>query len=250
MPHTVLSIDTMVYALSTFVSIPSVSSDLSHREDCRQAAIWLKKCLHQLGAESTLVRDIIINIHSLNDVMFSSYLLVSLEIPLYWVLFVEVKESIASPGYFFMGQCERYLLQLGFTKITRHYDVISAPMEGWKSNPFKADGRNGYLYGRGVSDDKGPIIVVACAAAELLRRRALGVDLIFLIEGEEEVGSTGFMDAVRKHKVPFIFRYSFDFCLHPAQAQIGHVDAILLRFALLFEVGLFVSSHLIVTPRG
>ena len=46
----------MTYALSTFVSIPSVSSDPLHLEDCRQAAIWLKKCLHQLGAESTLVR--------------------------------------------------------------------------------------------------------------------------------------------------------------------------------------------------
>jgi len=45
----------MDYALSKFISIPSVSSDLSHREDCRQAAIWLKKCLSQLGAESTLV---------------------------------------------------------------------------------------------------------------------------------------------------------------------------------------------------
>lgn len=45
----------MIYALSIFVSIPSVSSDPLHREDCRQAAIWLKKCLHQLGAESTLV---------------------------------------------------------------------------------------------------------------------------------------------------------------------------------------------------
>lgn len=50
----------MIYALSKFVSIPSVSSDPSHREDCRQTAIWLKKCLGQLGAESTLVR---LNLH-------------------------------------------------------------------------------------------------------------------------------------------------------------------------------------------
>jgi acetylornithine deacetylase/succinyl-diaminopimelate desuccinylase-like protein len=44
-------------------------------------------------------------------------------------------------------------------------------------------------------------MAVACAAAELLRKRALGVDLVFLIEGEEETGSAGFMDAIRKHKV-------------------------------------------------
>ena len=49
-------LDTMLYALSRFVSIPSVSNSPQHREDCRQGAIWLKKCLNQLGAsQSTLV---------------------------------------------------------------------------------------------------------------------------------------------------------------------------------------------------
>jgi acetylornithine deacetylase/succinyl-diaminopimelate desuccinylase-like protein len=84
-----------------------------------------------------------------------------------------------------------------------HYDVISAPLEGWTSDPFTLTGRNGYLYARGVTDNKGPIMAVACAAAELLRRRALGLDLVFLIEGEEECGSAGFGQAVRKHKVCF-----------------------------------------------
>jgi len=207
----VLITDTMVYALSLFISIPSVSSDPLHREDCRQAAIWLKKCLQQLGAESTLVRD---NIHCFcSDAMFFSCLLVSLEILSYWLPFVGVRERIPSPEYFFMGQYGRHLFQLVIhSNISRHYDVISAPIDGWNSDPFKVDGRNGYLYGRGVTDDKGPIIAIACAAAELLRRRALGVDLIFLIEGEEEVGSTGFMDAVRKYKVFFIFR-QFSFIL-------------------------------------
>lgn len=51
-----ICLDTMLHALSKFVSIPSVSSEPHHREDCRQAAIWLKKCLTQLGAEATLVR--------------------------------------------------------------------------------------------------------------------------------------------------------------------------------------------------
>jgi len=46
----------MLYALSKFISIPSVSNSPQHREDCRQGAIWLKKCLNQLGAsQSTLV---------------------------------------------------------------------------------------------------------------------------------------------------------------------------------------------------
>lgn len=47
--------DTMRYALSKFISIPSISADISHKEDCRQGAIWLKKCLGQLGAHTALV---------------------------------------------------------------------------------------------------------------------------------------------------------------------------------------------------
>jgi hypothetical protein len=48
--------ETLIYALSKFVSIPSVSSCPDHREDCRQAAIWLTKCFAQLGASSKAVR--------------------------------------------------------------------------------------------------------------------------------------------------------------------------------------------------
>ncbi|KAF9235175.1 hypothetical protein BU15DRAFT_78272 [Melanogaster broomeanus] len=169
--------DTMTYALSTFVSIPSVSSDPLHLEDCRQAAIWLKKCLHQLGAESALL---------------PTYERGS---PLVLATFHGTQRKDPKPRILFYG----------------HYDVISAPRDGWDSDPFTVVGRNGYLYGRGVTDNKGPILAVACAAAELLRKRSLGVDLVFIIEGEEETGSAGFMDAVRKHK-----------------HQIGDVDAILL----------------------
>jgi di- and tripeptidase len=44
-------------------------------------------------------------------------------------------------------------------------------------------------------------MAVACAAAELLRRRSLNVDLVMMIEGEEESGSGGFREAVQKNKV-------------------------------------------------
>ncbi|KAG6372816.1 hypothetical protein JVT61DRAFT_7223 [Boletus reticuloceps] len=169
--------DIMTYALSIFVSIPSVSSDPLHLEDCRQAAIWLKKCLHQLGAGSILLPT---SEHGS---------------PLVLATFHGTQGKHPKPRILFYG----------------HYDVISAPRDGWDSDPFTVTGRNGYLYGRGVTDNKGPIMAVACAAAELLRKRALGVDLVFLIEGEEETGSAGFMSAVSAHK-----------------SQIGDIDAILL----------------------
>jgi acetylornithine deacetylase/succinyl-diaminopimelate desuccinylase-like protein len=82
-----------------------------------------------------------------------------------------------------------------------HYDVIRASSDGWDSDPYTLTGRNGYLYGRGATDNKGPILAFAAAAAELLRQRSLAVDLVFLVEGEEERGSGGFEAAVRKHRV-------------------------------------------------
>lgn len=97
----------------------------------------------------------------------------------------------------------------GLTAVYSHYDVIAAPAEGWISDPFALTGRNGYLYGRGVTDNKGPILAVACAAAELLRRRALEVDLVFLVEGEEEAGSGGFEAAVKRNRVSTVFRFAY-----------------------------------------
>lgn len=155
-----------MYALSKFVSIPSVSNSAAHREDCRQAAIWLRKCLTQLGAEASLLPT--------GDGTN----------PLVLATFHGTQTKRNRPRILFYG----------------HYDVIAASARGWSSDPFSLTGRNGYLYGRGATDNKGPIMAVACAAADLLSRRALELDLIFVIEGEEEAGSGGFKEAVRKHK--------------------------------------------------
>ncbi|KAG6865510.1 hypothetical protein C0991_001941 [Blastosporella zonata] len=159
--------DTMTYALSKFVSIPSVSSSPAHTEDCRQAAIWLKKCLNQLGAHTSLLPTG----EGKNPLVLGTFQ-------------GTLAKSTPKPRVLFYG----------------HYDVIPAPAEGWDSDPFTLTGRNGYLYGRGVTDDKGPILAIACAAAELLSRRALGCDLVFLVEGEEECGSQGFGETVRRYK--------------------------------------------------
>ncbi|KAK2459641.1 hypothetical protein APHAL10511_008286 [Amanita phalloides] len=159
-------LDTMTFALSKFVSIRSVSSNPVHREDCRQAAVWLKKCLSQLGARTSLIST-----GEGNN-------------PLVLATFNGTKSARHKPRLLFYG----------------HYDIVAASGKGWESDPFRLTGHNGYLYGRGATDNKGPIMAVAFAAAELLSRKALALDLVFLIEGEEESGSRGFEDAVRKHK--------------------------------------------------
>lgn len=83
-----------------------------------------------------------------------------------------------------------------------HYDVVPADNKDgtWKTNPFRMEGKNGYLYGRGVTDNKGPVLAALYAVADLVAGQQLSSDVVFLVEGEEECGSRGFQETVRKYK--------------------------------------------------
>ena len=78
-----------------------------------------------------------------------------------------------------------------------HYDIVRpGPADTWKTDPFTLTGKDGWLYGRGVSDNKGPILSTAFAVASLVQQQKLDVDVVFFIEGEEEAQSEGFQQAV------------------------------------------------------
>lgn len=83
-----------------------------------------------------------------------------------------------------------------------HYDVQPPdPFELWHSPPFSPDVRDGRLYGRGVSDDKGPVsIAVETLSAFLSEEGRLPVNVRLLIEGEEEVGSATLGAILEKHR--------------------------------------------------
>lgn len=70
----------------------------------------------------------------------------------------------------------------------------------WTTDAYSMSGRDGFYYGRGVSDNKGPVLAAMFAASELLRQ-GVDVNITFLIEGEEECGSKGFVESVRTKKV-------------------------------------------------
>ena len=72
-----------------------------------------------------------------------------------------------------------------------HYDVQpAAPLDQWLSLPFQPEVRSGRLYGRGVSDNKGPMLIpIKVAQAFFATRGALPLNVKFLFEGEEEIGS-------------------------------------------------------------
>ena len=73
-----------------------------------------------------------------------------------------------------------------------HYDVQSVgDLEAWTTPPFAPDVRDGRIYARGASDDKGnflPLLHVACAQAA---QGTLPVNVRVLVEGEEETGGDG-----------------------------------------------------------
>lgn len=170
----------LLSTLRDFVSYKTISSRPEYAEDCRKGATFLGALFKRLGGHVEMLSPE--KNHN----------------PVVYARFSGKREPLEN---------RKRILFYG------HYDVVAADSnEGkWSSDPFTLRGANGYLYGRGASDNKGPIIAALYAVTDLMQAQKLENDVIFLIEGEEEFGSGGFEEAVRKNK-----------------ELIGHIDYILL----------------------
>jgi acetylornithine deacetylase/succinyl-diaminopimelate desuccinylase-like protein len=82
-----------------------------------------------------------------------------------------------------------------------HYDVQPPePLEAWDSPPFAAEIRDGHLYARGVADNKGNLVArIAAVEAWLAARGKLPLNVLFVVEGEEEIGSTNLGTFAAEH---------------------------------------------------
>lgn len=172
---------TMLSSLREFVSHRTISARPEFAEECRQGASFLCNLFKRLGAQAKMLST---------DKLHN---------PVVRAVFSGKLEPVAK---------RKRILFYG------HYDVVPADRDSsskWRTDPFEMDGVNGYLYGRGVSDNKGPIMAALYAVTDLLQAKQLDSDVIFLIEGEEESSSRGFQETIRKNK-----------------DEIGHVDYILL----------------------
>src|SRR5438552_912052 len=150
--------DRLLAELSAFLRIPSVSTLPAHHADCRRAAEWVAEELRGLGA---------------SDIQF----LGSDTHPVVWA------QGPLVPG-------APTLLIYG------HYDVQPPdPLNEWTSPPFAPAVRDGRIYARGAADDKGQVFCLLKAIAESARPP---VNLRFLIEGEEEFGSTVLFDVLAR----------------------------------------------------
>jgi len=83
-----------------------------------------------------------------------------------------------------------------------HYDVQPEdPVAEWKSAPFEPVVRDGVIYARGSTDNKGQILAHILGVAETLKEKGdLPVNVIFLIEGEEEIGSKHLESFLTAHR--------------------------------------------------
>ncbi|HEX3208001.1 MAG TPA: M20/M25/M40 family metallo-hydrolase, partial [Geminicoccaceae bacterium] len=140
----------LVDDLIAFARIPSVSTDPAYRDQVRRAAGWVADRLRAAGLERVRAQPT------------AGHPVVTAE----W---------LHAPG-------APTLLVYG------HYDVQPPdPLAAWASPPFAPEIRDGRIFGRGVSDDKGPLLIpIAVAEACLRTTGRLPVNLRFLIEGEEE----------------------------------------------------------------
>ena len=82
-----------------------------------------------------------------------------------------------------------------------HYDVMPPePMELWKSDPFEPEIRDGRVYARGADDDKGQAMIQAKGFETALQTGILNCNVKFILEGEEEIGSTSLASFCEENK--------------------------------------------------
>lgn len=83
-----------------------------------------------------------------------------------------------------------------------HYDVQPPdPLDEWETEPFEPVIKGDRIYGRGAADNKGPVAVLLATISKLLEADAdLPLNLVFMFEGEEEIGSPSFPAVLEAYK--------------------------------------------------
>jgi acetylornithine deacetylase/succinyl-diaminopimelate desuccinylase-like protein len=150
--HLEQNADRYVEDLKELLRIPSVSADSKFKADVRKAGEWVRNKLADAGLKTELV-----------------------ETPGHPIVYAEWLKKPGAPTVVVYG----------------HYDVQPPdPLNEWITPPFEPTVRDGQLFARGATDDKGQMLThVHSVGAWLKSVGELPVNVKFVIEGEEEVGS-------------------------------------------------------------
>ena len=149
--------------LNEWLRIPSISAKSEHRDDTARAAEWLAARMRAAGLTTV-------------DVVATAG---------HPVVVGEWRGAEGAPTLLVYG----------------HYDVQPAePLDEWTSAPFEPAIRDGRIYARGSVDDKGQVYLhLKAVEAHLQETGTLPVNVVFLVEGEEEVGSPNLGTFLREH---------------------------------------------------
>ena len=119
-----------------------------------------------------------------------------------------------------------------------HYDVQSAePLEDWRSQPFEPEIRNDNLYARGASDMKGQTLAAVNAVEAIVRAENLPINIKFLIEGEEEIGSKHLNEFLVAHRE----KLTCDFSLNTDAGGMPDADTPLICYSLRGGAGFLLE---------
>lgn len=149
--------DRFLEEFKEFLRFPSVSAQSAHANDILACAQWLKSHFEGIGLESQIIET-------------------------------EGHPIVRARG---AGSSQKRMVIYG------HYDVQPEdPLDQWDTPPFAPSLRDGYIYARGASDDKGQLFAHIKAVESLLKGTGeLPCEVVFLVEGEEESGG----DALAKY---------------------------------------------------
>jgi acetylornithine deacetylase/succinyl-diaminopimelate desuccinylase-like protein len=192
--------------LKTFVRIPSISTDSESKSEMQRAAEWVAQELRGLGLEHVAIYPT-----KGHPVVYGDLL----------------KGGPDKPTVLLYG----------------HYDVQPAePLELWESPPFEPEQRGENLYGRGASDMKGQVIASMKAIEALVNNGGFPVNLKYIIEGEEEIGSMNLDGFIAAHKDLL----ASDFALNPDAGMIAKDTPTItygLRGLAYFELRVYGPDH-------
>ncbi|HEY2801915.1 MAG TPA: dipeptidase [Chthoniobacterales bacterium] len=147
----------------TFLRFPSISTDDAYQEKLAECAHWLVEKLKKIGLTTQLVS--------------------TAGHPIVWA------HNEQKPG-------RKAVMIYG------HYDVQPPdPLDLWDSPPFNPVLKNGYVFARGATDNKGQILAHILGIEETIAEKGdLPVNLHLIIEGEEEIGSNNLPKFLEENK--------------------------------------------------
>jgi acetylornithine deacetylase/succinyl-diaminopimelate desuccinylase-like protein len=156
--------DRFLEELFEYLRIPSISTDPEQKGEVDRCARWLAKHLEDIGIEHVEIS----------------------ETDGHPIVYAEHGHTPGAPTILVYG----------------HYDVQPPdPLELWETPPFEPTVRDGKIFARGATDDKGQLFAhIKGLEAHLACRGELPVNVKLLIEGEEEIGSPHLNPWVADHR--------------------------------------------------